>query len=683
MLDSLFGLFSGEGFPARWYCGTAWSEEPWWGWIHIFSDLAIFAAYFAIPLSLLQFIRRRVDLPFLGIAGLFALFIVACGITHLTEAIIFYWPVYRLSGLFKLITAGISIATVVHIQKVIPYALTMRSPEEAEQEVREKTAELRKVTEQLKQEVEKGNATNRQLREHREMLRLAMRAGDTGFYNWDLQTNEVAFDATEARITGIGTDGKIQAEDFLRRIPEAHVASVRAAIEDTIDGDTDYEAQFPFTRPDGEQIWLEGNGCVIREPDGTATNFIGLNRDISEQVNREQELDEQAREAEWRSEQKSRFVAHVSHEIRTPLTAMLGCIDALLAERQDEELVRSLRLLKTQGETLRILANDVLDLAKIERGKIDLQRQSTDLRGIIAATRSLMEPLAQERGITFQCNARSQVPKQIRLDPYRLKQVLINLVSNAVKFTERGSVVLNTYVEEDATSDGGEQLILVNEISDTGPGIPNAKIDALFEEYEQLMDKNAVGTGLGLSISKRLSELMGGSIEVDSEVGRGSTFTVRIPIEAASPERIPLEPLAIEGDEKPEKRVDAHFPLKVLVAEDTRAIQHVLRRLLEKRVDELVVVGNGKEAVEAVRQAAGAGKPFNVVLMDIQMPVMDGTAATMELRGAGIDIPIVALTAGAMKKEREACMAAGCTQFLPKPINIDDLLSTLSEVDHE
>lgn len=294
-----------------------------------------------------------------------------------------------------------------------------------------------------------------------------------------------------------------------------------------------------------------------------------------------------------------------------------------------------------------------------------------------------MEPLAQERGISFHCKSRSQVPKQIRLDPHRLKQVLINLISNAVKFTERGSVVLCTYVEETVAGEGGQQLILVNEISDTGPGIPRAKIDVLFEEYEQLMEKNAVGTGLGLSISKRLSELMGGSIEVDSDVGCGSTFTVRIPVEAASPERIPLEPLAIEGEEILATRSGAHFPLKVLVAEDTRAIQHVLRRLLEKRVDELVVVGDGREAVEAVQQAKRRGRPFNVVLMDIQMPVMDGTAATVELRGAGINIPIVALTAGAMKKEREACMAAGCTHFLPKPINIDDLLGTLGEVSQE
>ncbi len=680
MLDALFGLFSGEGFPARWYCGTAWSEEPWWGWIHIFSDLAIFAAYFAIPLSLLQFVRRRGDLPFLGIANLFALFIVACGITHFTEAIIFYWPVYRLSGLFKLITAGISIATVVHLQKVIPYALAMRSPEEAEKEVREKTAELRKVTEQLKAEVKKGKAANRQLREHREMLRLALRAGDTGFFNWDLESGEVVFDATEVQITGLGKDGKVKAEEFLSQIPASHVEEVRSAIDATISGNTDYETQFPFVRPSGEQVWLEGNGCVIRNSDGTATNFIGLNRDITEQITREQELDEQAREAEWRSEQKSRFVAHVSHEIRTPLTAMLGCIDALLAEKQDDDSLRSLRLLKTQGETLRILANDVLDLAKIERGKLKLERQSTDLRRIIAETRSLMDPLAQEQGITFKCESRSEVPKQIRLDPYRLKQVLINLVSNAVKFTEQGSVTLNTYVQREESEEGSDQLILVNEISDTGPGIPKARIDALFEEYEQLMDKNAVGTGLGLSISKRLSELMGGSIEVESEVGRGSKFTVRIPIEAASSEMIPLDLVAIAEEDKQATHTYTHFPLKVLVAEDTRAIQHVLRRLLEKRVDDLEVVGNGQEAVDTVRQAQHSGQPFDVVLMDIQMPEMDGTTATMELRRAGIEIPVVALTAGAMKKERDACMAAGCTHFLPKPINVEDLLNTLREV---
>ncbi len=679
MLDSLFDLFSGEGFPARWYCGVAWSEEPWWGWIHIFSDLAIFAAYFAIPLTLLQFVRRRGDLPLLSIAHLFALFIIACGITHLTEAVIFYWPLYRLSGVFKFLTALVSIATVVHLQKVVPYALAMRSPEEAEREVREKTAELRKVTEQLQQEVKKGEATNRQLREHREMLRLALRAGDTGFFNWDVQSGEVVLDATESRITGLETDGPISPDRFLAQIRSDHIQNVRDAINETLSGDADYEARFPFRRPDGDEIWLEASGCVMRDPDGTATNFIGLNRDVTDQINREQELDEQAREAEWRSEQKSRFVAHVSHEIRTPLTAMLGCVDALMAEKQDEQLSRSLRLLKTQGETLRILANDVLDLEKIERGKLDLERQSVDLRDLVSETRSLMEPLAEEQGIDFRFVSRSSVPRLIRLDPYRLKQVLINLISNAVKFTEQGSITLCTYVERKQQKDGPDELVLVNEVTDTGRGIPDAKISALFEEYEQLMDKKAVGAGLGLTISKRLAELMGGSIEVQSTLGSGSTFTVRIPIEATAKELIPLDSANNKSLRQYQPDMQRRFPLKVLVAEDTRAIQHVLKRLLEKRVDALTIVGNGAEAVDAVLEAEKCGVPFQLVLMDIQMPVMDGTTAATKLRSAGFQLPIVALTAGAMKKEQEACMAAGCTHFLPKPINIDDMVQTLAE----
>lgn len=680
MFDALFGLFSGEGFPARWNCGTGWAEEPWWGWVHICSDVVIFVAYFAIPVTLVRFVQRRKDLPLLSTALLFAMFIVACGVTHLTEAIIFYWPVYRLSGLMKLITAAISIATVIHLQKVFPYALAIRSPGQADTEVAEKTAAIRKVTEQLRNEVAKGEAVNRELREHREMLRLALRAGDTGFFNWDLSSGEVVIDATEARIIGFGAEGKINVEEFLLQIPDSHVGEVRSAIEQAIVGDSDYETRFPFFRPDGNLIWLEGSGCVIRDAEGIATNLIGLNREITELVVRETELDEQAREAEWRSEQKSRFVAHVSHEIRTPLTAMLGYIDALLAEKQDDELFHSLRLLKTQGETLRMLANDVLDLAKIERGKLKLEPQSTDLRRVIAETRSLMDPLALDQGISFQCKSSSKVPKEIHLDPHRLKQVLINLISNALKFTEQGSVILETYIQREVSGDGSKQLVLVNEISDTGPGIPQERINALFEEYEQLMDNNAVGAGLGLSISKRLTELMGGSIAVDSEVGRGSTFTVRIPVETASTELIPLDLLAIEGESSLAAQADVRFPLKVLVAEDTRAIQHVLRRLLENRVDEVLIVGNGREAIDAVQRTERTGVPFDVILMDIQMPEMDGTAATVALRSQGIEIPIVALTAGAMKKERDACMSAGCTHFLPKPINVDDLLTTLRDV---
>lgn len=675
-MDFFSNIFSGDGFPSRWNCGEAWQAEPWWGWLHICCDVLIFAAYFAIPLTLIRFIRKRNDLPFLGLVYLFAGFIVACGLTHLMEALIFYWPAYRLSGLLKLATAAVSILTVVRIQGIMPQALALRSPAESSREVDAKTAELRELTEKLRLEVENSRRMNNELRDHREMLRLALRAGDTGFFNWNLQSGIVSFDPTETRITGLGKSGQIDPEEFLQCVEADDEERLRAAIESTINGQEDYDERFAFARPDGEQIWLEGTGCVIRDDDGTPLRFIGLNRDVTEQVMREQELDEQAREAEWHSEQKSRFLAQVSHEIRTPLTAMLGCVDAMLESVEAEKLRSDIRLLRTQGETLRILVNDFLDLAKIEQGKLKVEKQPVELAKLIGETRSLMEPLAQEKGLALQCKAVAPVPTTVVVDPYRLRQVLINLVGNAIKFTQEGNVAIEVEVVTDK-----DQRFLITKVSDTGPGIPQEKLGVLFEEYERVLQTDVGGSGLGLAISKRLTELMDGTIEVESELGLGSTFTVVTPLEDYECEwatlNLELRPSTVEGDANVKR---PQFALKVLAAEDTRAIQHVLRRLLGKMVESSMIVQDGNEAVTAIRDAAQTNEPFDVILMDIQMPNMDGTTATSLLRDEGYDLPIIALTAGAMESERAACMAAGCTHFLSKPIDVESLREILQEI---
>lgn len=674
-MEFLLRIFSGEGFPPRWGCGDGWQHEPWWGWVHIVSDVLIFAAYFAIPLTIVRFVRKRKDLPFLGLVYLFASFIVACGLTHLMEALLFYWPAYRLSGLLKLATAAISIITVIRIQGVMPQALALRSPADSQLEVDAKTAELRELTEKLRVEIENSRRMNNDLKDHREMLRLAMRAGDTGFFNWNLQNGVVSFDPNESRITGLGQNGQIEPEEFMQCVNKRDVDRLRASIASTINGHEDYDERFAFTRPDGQEIWLEGTGCLIKDESGAPSRFIGLNRDVTEQVLREQQLDEQAREAEWHSEQKSRFLAQVSHEIRTPLTAMLGCVDVLLESVQTEKLQSDVRLLRTQGETLRILVNDFLDLAKIEQGKLKIERKPIELAKLLGETRSLMEPLAQEKGLTLNCTANVPVPQIIVVDPYRLRQVLINLVGNAIKFTQEGNVGIEVETQSDQ-----KRLNLVTKVTDTGPGIPKEKLGVLFEEYERVLQHDVIGSGLGLAISKRLTELMDGNIRVESELGKGSTFTVITPLEDYDCEWSPLN-LEVKASHIDGKILNQpKLPLKVLAAEDTRAIQHVLRRILEKTVASVTIVADGDEAVASVREAAEQQSPFDAILMDIQMPKMDGTEATALLRNEGHQLPIIALTAGAMKSERDACMAAGCTHFLTKPIDIESLRNILNQI---
>lgn len=702
MFDFLIDIFSVSGFPARWYCGPAWQREPWWGWIHIISDILIWAAYFAIPVILVSFTRKRDDLPFHKIFYLFSAFILACGMTHLLDAAIFYWPAYRLSGIFKMVTAVVSMATAVSLLDLIPKALQLRSPRQAEEEVQLKTKELRELTQQLAQEIREREQMYEELRDSREMLQLAMAAGEAGFFNWDLSTGIVTFDDAERTLTGLSSvDSTFTADDFLERIEPSYHDAVRTSLQNAMKDGSEYDVRFPFIRPDGKRIWLAGRGCVIRNSNGQPLRFIGINHDVSDQVERERELDETAKLATSASEQKSRFVAQVSHEIRTPLAAMLGCIDSLVPSLPRGETRDTLRVVRSQGEMLRILVNDVLDLSKIEAGRLELEPTRVRTYNIFADICSLMSPLAIEKGLSLTWEPATKLPQTIECDVYRLKQVLVNLIGNAIKFTREGGITIITEIEPvpggssakvnsefDVSSaeapapaiEGNREMELVIKVRDTGVGIEKKKLPLIFDEYEQAGDQHITGTGLGLAICERLVGLMGGRIAVNSSIGNGSTFEVILPIGKVGEQDLVdidlIRSLEVDSDDAVSMPA-AKFPLRVLAAEDTRAIQFVLKRIVGQMVDNLVVVDNGREAIDTVLENPHL---FDLVMMDIQMPEVDGIAATKALRKSGYDKPIVALSAGAMEGDRRACMTAGCTHFLAKPIDVQQLRTLLQVI---
>lgn len=653
--------FDTSGFPPRWYCGPAWSEEPLWGWIHVVSDVVIWLSYISIPAAALFALRKRGDVPLRGIVALFAAFVIACGFTHLIEAMIFWWPIYRLSALMKLATAIISAATVLVLIKTIPQIISLRSPAQLEDELDIHTGRLDQLNTLLGVDPDDLDGVERFAFE-RTQLRLALEGGKMGAWFWDFETQKVTSSEEQASLIGL-TDEELESVDaFMNRVHSEDRGDVERSLQEAIAGDGIYDQRFRFRHGNGKEMWLGGRGQVLKDASGKPRALVGVNWDTTADQELQEELERQRLLADSANAAKGDFLANVSHEIRTPLTAILGCADVLFPMVDEGRPVELLNTIRRQGELLHRLLNDVLDLSKVEAGQLEIQPESCDVRQIVGDIRSLLNPMAAEKGIELQANVGPRVPPMIKADPLRVRQVLLNLATNAIKFTEAGSVS----VAAEAAVEDGELIGLTMIVEDTGPGIPPDQISRVFAPFEQLDGSNTRqvgGTGLGLSISDHLVELMGGSMDVESTVGQGTRFAMRIPVEEVETQT--LKP--VEKDVAP---ITQPLPLKVLVAEDTDVLQFVIKSTLTPVVDELVLVDNGKLAVEAVVDASMKNSPFDAVLMDIQMPVMDGLDATRKLRADGYDLPIYALTAAAMTADMQKSVAAGCTGHLSKPIDV-------------
>jgi signal transduction histidine kinase/FixJ family two-component response regulator len=504
-------FFDTSDFPGRWHCGN-WSD--FLGWLHILSDLAIFSAYFAIPAVLIYFVRKRDDFPFSNLFWLFGGFILACGTTHLIEAIIFWNPIYRLSGAMKLFTAVISWTTVIVLIRYIPQILHLPSLA----------------------------ATNARLQE-----------------------SEAA----------------------------AHAAS----------------------------------------------------------------------------QSKSEFLANMSHEIRTPMAAILGYADVLLGHLKDPDNRNCVMIMKQNGEHLLKLINDILDLSRIEANKLEVELQQCIVPQLVADIQSLMQVRATEKQLAFHVEFEGLVPQTIQTDPTRLRQVLINLLGNAIKFTNEGEVCLRVKYVESA-----DPPVVEFAITDTGIGITAAQRERLFKPFSQAdtsVTRQYGGSGLGLAISHRLVEMLSGEIDFESEFGKGSIFFVRIPVSSLDPIEL-IEPnLVITKTATEEPLAETpNLDCRILVVDDRRDVRHISQHFLEVATAE-----DGQQAIDTAIAARDGGEPFDLVVMDMQMPNVDGLQAVAALRSAGIEWPIIALTADAMKGDRDKCLNGGCDDYLSKPIDQAKLIS--------
>lgn len=399
------------------------------------------------------------------------------------------------------------------------------------------------------------------------------------------------------------------------------------------------------------------------------TGFAWLQR----QSVRRQEL------AEAASRAKSEFLTNMSHEIRTPMTVILGFADMLEEHVSGANNVDAVRAIKRNGEYLLALINDILDLSKIESGRIAVDSVHCSPRDILRDVAALMQVRAEEKelSLTFECGG--PIPEFIHSDPVRLRQILIHVIGNAVKFTEVGGIHVVTRLAGEHT--GSPRLHV--EVIDTGIGISESQIAQIFQPFTQA-DASTTrafgGTGMGLAICHRLCRLLGGDIRVTSTPGEGSAFTVTVATGPLKGVRL------LEDDDEdnwlapsaPEENVVHDAPslagCRVLLAEDSPDTQQFIIFMLRKAGADVVLAENGRIAVDKALIAAANGRPFDAILMDMQMPVVDGYAATRELRRCGYERPILALTAHAMKHDRDRCLQAGCNDFLAKPVRRRDLL---------
>jgi signal transduction histidine kinase/CheY-like chemotaxis protein len=394
---------------------------------------------------------------------------------------------------------------------------------------------------------------------------------------------------------------------------------------------------------------------------------------ITERTQFEHELDKARREADSANRSKSEFVANMSHEIRTPMTAILGYADVLAAHLLDEDDLHCVETIRRNGRFLLEIINDILDLSKIEAGRLDMNFERIRIDSLVNDILAMMRLRAVEKGLKLEAEFAGRIPETIETDPRRVRQILINLIGNAIKFTDRGTVRLRITFDESRSQ-------IVFKVADTGIGISEELQARLFRPFTQAdasVTRHYEGTGLGLAITRRLAEMLGGQVSVESRLQEGSTFHVTLSTGSLEGVRL-VEARLVEEASTVAAGVPKLTECSVLVVDDRSEIRFLAKQFIEKSGATVEVAVDGDDALRAIERSEGRGEPFDVVLLDMQMPVKDGYTTARELRARGFKQPIIAVTAHAMQGDRQRCLEVGCDDYTPKPLEPRRLLELIS-----
>jgi PAS domain S-box-containing protein len=512
------------------------------------------------------------------------------------------------------------------------------------------------------------------IEESEKRLHYVLKAAQEAIWDWDIRTGDIYHN--DGWFTNLGYErGELESNinGYSQLIHADDGPHVMKQINEHLESKTErYLAEYRMRCKNGTYLWVYDRGQIVeRDEKGQATRMVGSFTNIDERKKAEEMMLQAKQMAEIANRTKSEFLANMSHEIRTPMNGVIGMTSLLLTTQLSVEQRKYLETIRSSGEALLTVINDILDFSKVEAGRLSLEQLSFNLREVALSTVDLLRLNAEEKNLKLNIDITNDTPQWVIGDPGRWRQVLTNLIGNAIKFTHQGSVQIkiSSIIEN-------QKAIIKSEVIDTGIGVPVEKLNKLFKPFSQV-DASTTrmfgGTGLGLLISKRLSELMGGQIGVDSETRVGSCFwfTVIFSVienhkaEAAQPNSVVT--LLNKNNQK-----------RILLVEDNMTNQKVAMAMLKKLGHFVDAVANGEEAIHQLSLLS-----YDLILMDCQMPVKDGFTTTREIRAGAVQgrekTTIIALTANAMAEDKNACLQSGMDDFMSKPINMNDLVTCLDK----